>query len=284
MRGMHIDDRIERRDEPRLRVATLNLWGDFGDWSQRRRVLLDAWSAVDADVLLLQEVHRDNRRDQLADLREDLGYPYSARAVGHRSGPAGDESVALLSRLPLRHAEAIPLAPSLPTRSLLVGEVLVGGQLVRVASAHTVVRPDSVLQEQLVQAAGLAGARLVVGCDLNAAPDRVAGVLRRSALADVLGDETAPTWPCCPLEHFARTWTERTGRDVDFLIEPRRLDYVLVRGLRAVATRMLALGSPAGAVVSDHACVVADLALGGVPAGGGDGLQERHDVSVPARR
>jgi hypothetical protein len=51
-----------------VRVATLNLWGRAGAWTDRRSVLIDGFRDLRADLVAFQESIKTDGYDQVADL------------------------------------------------------------------------------------------------------------------------------------------------------------------------------------------------------------------------
>lgn len=245
----------------RLRVCSLNIWGFFGDWDQRREIIAREWPRIDADVVLLQEVRRRSGVDQLRELSSCLGYPHWVRSATNVLGEGDDEGVAILSRLPLARLESLSLADSHPARAMVSATVSIDGLEIEVASTHTVFHPEPVLNQQLAQVTALEGQRVVIGGDLNTGPAHVAAYASERGLEDVLGDDETPTWPACGPEEFSRAWQQATGREPDFPIIPRRLDYLLTRGVVVHHAHAVAIGDPERGMGSDHACVLSDLEL-----------------------
>jgi hypothetical protein len=81
-------------------------------------------------------------------------------------------------------------------------------------------------------------------------------------LVDALSDVDAPTWPTCQ-DTFSRAWTARIGRAPKFSLEPRRLDYLLARGLRVTDRGVHPLRHDDGMFASDHALVTAEFSTSG---------------------
>ena len=48
----------------RVRIATWNVWGRYGPWEARLPVIIENLSAINADILALQEVWEDDERNQ----------------------------------------------------------------------------------------------------------------------------------------------------------------------------------------------------------------------------
>lgn len=243
-----------------FRVASLNLWGWFGDWSHRLRLLESLWGSVAADVLLVQEARFTDDRDQAQDVAGALGYPHFAQGRAHTDAD-GEEGVAILSRVPLGDIRIDELPTSEPRRCLISATALLDSAPVRLASAHTVFTPDDARDGQIDAVCATAGGQLVVGGDLNAEPPVVLPRAARHELIDSLTTER-PTWPVCP-DTFAAGWTERNGREPHFSLAPRRLDYLLSRGLHVAASEARPLGDSGRGFVSDHAVVWADYRLDG---------------------
>ncbi len=251
------------RRERALRVATLNLWGWFGDWPRRLEALRAAWPTVDADVLLIQEGCIQRGVDQVAQTAEALGYPHTARGVA-APGPPGTEdveTVALLARPALEDVRVTVLPPSNPPRSLVAARLAWDGHEVTVASTHTVFRPPDVCAAQIDAICSVDGAPLVVGGDFNATPDVVTPIAGRHGLADSLDGAATATWPVCP-EQFTEGWTERTGAPPSFSLAPRRLDYLDSRVVEVVSAGVFPVRDDALPVyASDHAAVWADVVV-----------------------
>ena len=88
----------------RVRIATWNLWGRYGPWEARLPVIAENLSAINADILALQEVWEDDERSQARELAAALGltepvYAANLERDGFRSGNA------ILSRWPITRAE-----------------------------------------------------------------------------------------------------------------------------------------------------------------------------------
>lgn len=238
-----------------FRVATLNLWGWFGDWPRRLDMLESVWPLISADVLLVQEARFVDERDQARQVADALGYPHFVQGRAHTDAD-GEEGVAILARVPLKDMRLDELPTSEPRRCLISATAELGSQSVRFGCAHTVFAPEQARDGQIDAVCALAGDRVVVGGDLNAEPPAVQPRAACHGLLDSLAGDH-PTWPVCP-ETFAAAWSARNGRAPHFSLEPRRLDYLLSRGLELEASRAVALGDDAGGFVSDHAAVWAD--------------------------
>jgi endonuclease/exonuclease/phosphatase family metal-dependent hydrolase len=90
--------------QTRVRIATWNLWGRYGPWEARMPVIIENLSAINADILALQEVWEDDSRSQARELAAALGcsepvYAANLERDGFRSGNA------ILSRWPIARAE-----------------------------------------------------------------------------------------------------------------------------------------------------------------------------------
>jgi endonuclease/exonuclease/phosphatase family metal-dependent hydrolase len=88
-----------------LRVATLNLWGQRGDWAARRRVLAAGFARLNADLVAFQDAIVINGTDQV---REILGGDYH---VVHQREREGDgQGVSIASRYPVHGRWEVDLA------------------------------------------------------------------------------------------------------------------------------------------------------------------------------
>lgn len=247
-----------RRNEGALRVGTFNLWGRFADWPRRRAILYEQLPPLEIDVYLLQEVVcGDGRGDQLTELAKLLGYGWSSRVIAEsRPHETEDEGVAILSRLPL-HATAVwPLPPSHPPRHRLEASIEWNAVSVRLMTLHAAVSRDDGRDDQIACLAALEAEPLLLGSDLNAPPSVVRPLLG-DGFADTLSWDEQPTWPV-DAEEFVQAWEEKLGERPQGESEPRRLDYLLCRGLDVVDSGAVALRE-SGRSGSDHYLVWADV-------------------------
>jgi endonuclease/exonuclease/phosphatase family metal-dependent hydrolase len=250
-----------------LRLATWNIFG--GRTRVGDRVDLDltlaTLRALDADVVALQEVDRDQPRsgrlDQARLLGEALGmaWEYAPALLGTPGSPEGWRAVepgldpggtaygvALLSRLPLGGVERVLLPQSGrdEPRVALIAEVATAAGRLLLAGTHLSFVPGpNVGQLRALQRHldGLGGPRLLVG-DLNLWWPVVRAV-------------SVPGWR--PLVRGG-TFRNRPDGSLRPLVQ---LDHVLVAGADGVLRRRAAgiRGGPA----SDHRAVLVELALGG---------------------
>jgi endonuclease/exonuclease/phosphatase family metal-dependent hydrolase len=116
--GLPLDRRIETTFPARpaaaalpgqLRVVTFNVHGEPGD---RIAAALRSDRALrDADLIMLEEVHRDDRSGNWCSgacrLAQELGF-HAVFAPGHDNG-RGSDGVAILSRTPITSAQVIEL-------------------------------------------------------------------------------------------------------------------------------------------------------------------------------
>lgn len=241
-----------------LRVATLNLWGRFADWPRRRALLEAELPPLDVDVYFLQEVVcGDGRGDQLAELAELLGHAWSVRVVAEsRPHELEDEGVAILSRLPLHTTAVWPLPPSHPPRHRLEASLDWPGRPLRLMTLHAAVSNRDGRAAQIAALADLKADPLVLGADLNA-PTWVVRPLLERTFDDSLGWDEQPTWPV-DADAWAHAWKQKLGEQPDRDPEPRRLDYLLHRGVEVAGSGTTTLGAE-GVSASDHRLVWADI-------------------------
>lgn len=238
-------------------MATLNLWGLFGDWERRKSVIAWRWPKVEADVLLVQEGVRDGATDQVAELAGLLGYPWVVRGC-----PEQDEreSIAILSRLALSDPEQRPLPASSPRRCVLTATVAAPGGALTAAVTHLAFKPLAARERQLRALAALTGERLVVGGDLNAGAELVRPVMEPAGFDDALEWAEIPTWPCSA-QQFSEAWKQKVGRKPHFSLEGRRLDWLVSRGVKTTDAGVVFVGDHIRGFASDHALLYVDVEL-----------------------
>src|SRR5829696_8867414 len=78
-----------------VRILTLNLWAQHGQWDARRFVLRNGLSALNPHLLVFQESIKRDDYDQVIDL---LGTNYAA--VHHIGNDAEGAGAAIVSRWP----------------------------------------------------------------------------------------------------------------------------------------------------------------------------------------
>ncbi len=240
-----------------VRVATLNVWGRFARWPDRLEALERHWAPVDADIVLLQEVCSDADGDQARDVAQRLDYPHVLWTEGHQV-LGGSEGLAILSRQPLSDVRVDELPASEPTRRMLSAQLAATGGSIRVICAHTVAIPEETRLRQVAAVLAQSGDRLVIGGDLNGPPEEILPLTAAAQLDDCLDGASTPTWPVCDIT-FGDSWTSEFGRAPHFSLHPRRLDYVLTRGLGVTRAGVQVLGDADGHYASDHAAVWADI-------------------------
>lgn len=259
--GGDVGGEMTTRPDEVLRVATLNAWGRFAAWPARLQVMRSRWVAVDADVLLLQEVCADQDGDQAREVAAYLGYPDVVWTEGHQV-LGGSEGLAILSRLPVADVRVDDLPASEPPRRMLSADLTKSGSTVRVVCAHTVAVPEDARLRQVAAVLACADERVIIGGDLNAPPEEILPLASAAQLDDCLDGDATPTWPVSEAA-FGDSWTAEFGRAPHFSLHPRRLDYVLTRALRVAAAGVDVLGDAEGGYASDHAVVWADIVLPG---------------------
>ncbi|QQP97673.1 endonuclease/exonuclease/phosphatase family protein [Lysobacter enzymogenes] len=82
-----------------VRVLTLNLWHDKGDWPKRRALIVEEIQRLRPDLIALQEVlQRPGLRNQAEDLGEALGYEANFVSVDPADAPRRYGNAILLAR------------------------------------------------------------------------------------------------------------------------------------------------------------------------------------------
>jgi endonuclease/exonuclease/phosphatase family metal-dependent hydrolase len=245
-----------------LRVATLNLRNLADRWDERLPLLLADMSAVQPDLLGLQEVVYPMQQDRL------LGAAGEGTYEAHRAWAGRPEyGNALLVKAPLvaRDAERLDLGAS--RSALRLRLVLPGGSRLVMAVTHLHHLPaDAALRDDQARAlvawldAGPPHDALIVAGDFNAGPAEPAYATMlaagfASAHAQATGAEPPVTWP---------SGLQAPAMDIDG--DPDCLDYLWLRGaVRADQARLAwdrpAVGDPT-LYPSDHLGVVAEVEVG----------------------
>ena len=249
-----------------LHVATLNIRNLADRWAERLGLLLADMSALQPDLLGLQEVVYPMQQDRLIGAAGEGRYGASRAWSGR---PEYGNS--LLVREPLAASEVERLELGLNRSALRATVTLPGGSraLVVVTHLHHEVDGAAERDEQTrrlldwlaaFEAAAVATASQLVMGDFNANPGEPAAARMRSAgyrsaYADVNGTDPAVTWP---------SGLQAPAIDTDG--DPACLDYIWVRGAVQVASARLAFNHPdpedPTLFPSDHLGIAARLEIG----------------------
>ncbi len=129
-----------------LRVVTFNIWHDAGNWPQRLKLIVDALRAADADVIGLQEVLQDAKKN-LPNQAETIAAALGGYRVEFMStspvGAANRYGNAILTRLPVVETATIKLEPFNDYRTALRVRVRSDGRLVDMVNTHLAHQPDA---------------------------------------------------------------------------------------------------------------------------------------------
>ncbi len=245
-----------------LHVATLNIRNLADRWGERLGLLLADMSALQPDLLGLQEVVYPMQQDRLIGAAGEGSYGVSRAWAGR---PEYGNS--LLVREPLAASELERLDLGLNRSVLRAVVTLPSGRRVLVAVTHLHHEVDGAPERdeqarQLIDwlaAAAASDAQIVMG-DFNANPtepaaERMRAGGYRSAFAETNGRDPAVTWP---------SGLQAPAIDTDG--DPACLDYIWVRGALRVASARLAFDRPdphdPGLFPSDHLGLSARLEVG----------------------
>lgn len=245
-----------------LHVATLNIRNLADRWSERLGLLLTDMSALQPDVLGLQEVVYPMQQDRLIGAAGEGSYDVIRAWAGR---PEYGNS--LLVRSPLTASRTDRLELGLNRSALRTVVSLASGHQVLVAVTHLHHEVDGAAERddqarQVIDwlaTAPVIDAQVVMG-DFNANPvepaaERMRAAGYRSAFAEANGREPAVTWP---------SGLQAPAIDTDG--DPACLDYIWVRGGIRVATARLAFDRPdpedATLFPSDHFGISARLVIG----------------------
>jgi endonuclease/exonuclease/phosphatase family metal-dependent hydrolase len=266
----------------RVRIATWNVWGRYGPWEERLPVIVENLSAINADILALQEVWEDDDRNQAAEIAKALGYSepvyaHNLERDGARSGNA------VLSRWPIDRHEVLTLPRAGEHGALdeegeerlcLFAEVDGPRGSIQVFCAHLSWSDDhsSIRQAQVAAICRFVRDKrprefpAVLCGDLNADPysdeirmltGRVASPVPRVVFRDA--------WEAARNDEPGYTWSNDNPFAAASLDVDRRIDHVMVGhpklgGVGHVMAAQVAGDVPVdGMWGSDHLAVVAEL-------------------------
>jgi endonuclease/exonuclease/phosphatase family metal-dependent hydrolase len=224
-----------------LHVATLNLRNLADRWAERLALILADMSALQPDLLGLQECVYVMQQDRI------IGAAGEARYEPIRGWAGRPEyGNSLLVREPLagKEIERLDLGPGRAAHRVRLDLPAGPSLLVAVTHLHHVPADEAIRDEQAARlidwlaSAPATDGQLVVG-DFNAEPDeptyarmRAAGF--RSAYAEANGAEPPVTWP---------SGLQAPGMDTDG--DPGCLDYIWYRGSLRVEAASLCFDRPA---------------------------------------
>jgi endonuclease/exonuclease/phosphatase family metal-dependent hydrolase len=234
-------------------AATLNIWHDQEDWRARMSVICDSLRALDPDVIFLQEViQKQDVPNQAEALAESLGYAAVFVSVDPQGAPKRYGN-AILTRHRIVATHEIKLEPLNDYRVAAHARLDVAGRRVDayVTHLHHTIEGKDIRVRQIkdllafIDSTHDEGA-LVLGGDLNAAPDAPELVPIRKRLADSYA-LTHPDEKDAPVT----TLNPSKGHEKDL----RRIDYIFAGpdALEATTSRIfLDAPAPGGLWASDH--------------------------------
>ena len=260
--------------ETRLRVVTWNLWGRGGPWEARLAAIGATLSALEPDVVALQEVWGEGSRHQAAILAGQLGFQHVYADRYTIDGVAVGN--AILSRWPIARHEVrdLPAPVELEElRNVIRAEVDGPRGLLEIFTTHLNWRFDQsdVRQEQVRTLA-----RFVSESERQAVPPIVAGDFNAVPDAEEIRMLTGRSAVPVPRLVFHDAWEAAGNVEPGFTwsnanpyarldLEPdRRIDYVFVgwprRGGAGHVLSCRMIGGPVdGVYPSDHLGVMAEL-------------------------
>lgn len=243
-------------------MATLNILNLADRWPERLPLILADMSALQPDVLGIQECVYVMQQDRLIGAAGEARY---AAVRGWAGRPEYGNSLLVRESLPATDEGRVDLGLNRAAHRARLR--LADGPTVTITVTHLHHRePDEGLRDEQarqllewIEAAPPADAQIVVG-DFNADPaeptyTRMGAAGFRSAYAEANGAEPAVTWP---------SGLQAPAMDTDG--HPRCLDYIWIRGAVAVESARLAFDRPdpedPTLYPSDHFGISAHLAIG----------------------
>jgi endonuclease/exonuclease/phosphatase family metal-dependent hydrolase len=266
------------KSQDSLRVVTLNVWGQYGGWEDRRSVLIDGLRNLNPDLVAFQEALKTESYDQTVDL---LGPGYHIVYQTDRNTDGTGCSIA--SRWPLGTVRELDLHLTPRTvdfpGAALVAEINapepVGTLLF--ANHFPNYQLDFELERELQTVAaarfiedfvGQRNLHVILVGDLDATP--AAASIRFWSGRQSLGGMSVyyrDAWESAHPNEPGYTFSQRNPLRSAVWEESRRIDYIFVRGghkgtsLKIAACAQIFNEPVEGVWASDHFGVVADLTV-----------------------
>jgi len=184
-------------------VATFNIWHDAGGhWPARRALLVAALRGADADVIALQEVLEDAKKDlpnQAETLARDLGYAEVHFVAPEPEGAPRRYGNAILTRLPVIEVARRRLEPLSDYRTAIRVRVRTASGPVDIVATHLAWQPEAaaVRAQQLADLLAWLpadGTPLIIMGDFNAPLDDPGlAAMGRPRFTSALAPGAAPT-------------------------------------------------------------------------------------------
>lgn len=266
-----------------IRVLTLNIWQEQGDWQRRLPLVARTLRSLGPDVVCLQEVREVEGRvpNQARTLAAELDLQVTYETAETWGG--GDEGLAILSRFPIveRDFRVLPKGERDCRRICLGAAISTAEGLAWFFTTHLAFRlDDGITRERQVVAVDAfvkehhqPGRTAAVLCgDFNASPE--ADELRfLRGLCTLEGKRTyyQDAFALCNPGERGHTWCRENPYtlELEWLEPDRRLDYILVtpmtrRGAGRIRSCQVVCSEPdeSGVRCSDHYGVLAELSLG----------------------
>lgn len=261
--------------ESRLRVATWNLWWQFGPWEQRLPLIIDELRRVDADVIALQEVWARDGRTSADVIADSLGHE-RAFAAELEMAPGIGFGNAIISRWPIRIADhrALPPGDAPDERRVVLRCDIEGPRgAIQLFSTHLNWRFDHSHIRQLqveaiaefVQDSRPRDYPPIVCGDFNAEPtsDEIRTLTGQRPVAS--GLVLVDAWRAARAHEPGDTWDNDNPFVAEQLEQNRRIDYVFVGWHKArgagnpVQAELIGNRPTDGIHPSDHYGVVTEL-------------------------
>jgi endonuclease/exonuclease/phosphatase family metal-dependent hydrolase len=258
-----------------IRVASWNVWANFGAWRDRYKSIAATLKRAAPDLVLLQEVWRDDAFDAVDFLASALGF-HAAAAIDWFEPMTLHCGAAIVSRWPISGVDTLVPPAAHPAGSGLFQAADIAGPRGGILAVNAMLawRPDhSDIRQAQATALGAwikqrrrRGEAVVLGGDFNAAPDSdemraFTGQTKVTAPGLVFHDAWAATRPGEP----GHSWSRSNPHTRPAALPDRRIDYILSawggpNGLgEPIAAGLLGDGGAGGDVASDHYGLWADL-------------------------
>lgn len=249
-------------DAPEMKLVTLNLWHDKGDWPKRKALIVAGLRELDPDVIALQEVlQHEGLPNQAKTIADALGYRYVFSSLDDPAKPKRYGN-AILTRHPILAHEQHALEPLDDFRNILLVRIDFHGRPLNVYDTHLHWTPEG----GAIRATQVADALAWIERTRGDAPTILAGDLN----ADMGKPELQPLLTPF-LDAYAAVHPDvkpgdpaHTTLNLTLFDEPRHIDQVLLQrgAFEPLAARVI-LDTPdaEGTWPSDHHGVLARFRL-----------------------
>lgn len=258
----------------KMKLINFNLWNRNYHWTKRLPLFLDLlkenkFDGTGDDILTFQEVVKDDQLDQLHDLNKKLQYKneiFFEAKPGQGMGMLTNLTIVRQKLYRFSHNPDDP-KDTFP-RLLALVELDNGSNRFVVGVTHFAVKPESHIRNSrecldAIKDFNTKKLPIIICGDFNSAPENetVKKFIDDGFVDPWLdtGNEEFASWPVSE-ELVVKNRLLREGHPPEFEIEPRRVDYIMTKGVHIIKTGKV--GKQRDDIWhSDHWGIIAEVAL-----------------------